>query len=305
MKVAVTGADGQLGNVLCQKLGPTASPLLFPAFDLTDRDAAANRLMALRPDAVINTAAYTQVDRAEEDRELCNQVNCVAVEMIAEVCRQLDCPLVQISTDYVFCRARGSTPFRETVTPLPAGVYALSKLGGEQHATQCPKHFVLRTCGLYASGGACPIKGRNFVDTMLVLGREREQLSVVTDQQCTPTAATDLADAILFLLTTSAYGTYHVTNRGATNWFEFALEIFKQAEFKVKLTPISTDNYGAAAPRPAYSVLDTSKYHALGGPVMPTWQQAVGNYVRELAWRSEAALFTMKRPTNGPESPQT
>jgi dTDP-4-dehydrorhamnose reductase len=191
-------------------------------------------------------------------------------------CRQLQCPLVQISTDYVFAGNRPpGRPWRESDEPHPQGIYALSKLHGEQQAAQWEKHFVVRTCGLY---GRSP-HNNNFVETMLRLGRERNHLRVVDDQHCTPTYVAHLAAAVLFLLQTENYGIYHIVNSGATTWHEFAGEIFRQARMAVELQPITTAEYGAAAPRPAYSVLDTGKYRGLGGPEMPPWREALAEYL--------------------------
>jgi dTDP-4-dehydrorhamnose reductase len=192
----------------------------------------------------------------------------------------LDCPLVQISTDYVFGGdAARRTPYRESDEPSPLGVYGWSKLEGERRAAGWAKHVIVRTCGLY--GPAAPRSGGNFVATMLRLGRQRGRLRVVADQCCTPTYVPHLAGAIRFLLGVGAPGLYHVVNAGATTWHDFAAEIFRQAGLAVSLEPITAAQYGAPAPRPAYSVLDTGKYHALpGAPPMPAWQKALAEYLR-------------------------
>jgi dTDP-4-dehydrorhamnose reductase len=279
MKIAVTGATGQLGSELCRQFGARAVGLSRPQFDVTDFAGAAEQLRAIRPHAVINCAAYTQVDRAEQEPEACLLANAQAVENLARVCESLDCVLVQISTDYVF-GAEGvrGTPHRETDPPRPQGVYARSKLAGEEAAQTWPKHFAVRTCGLYAAPEGPPRRGRNFVETMLSLGAEGRTLRVVNDQFCTPTFVPDLAEAVGFLLTTGAYGMYHVTNAGATSWFDFARAVFQRAGLRPELHPITSAEYGAAAPRPAYSVLDISKYESLGGPRMPTWEEALTRY---------------------------
>ena len=279
MRIAVTGAGGQLGGELCRLLGGAAIPLDVPEFDLTDRKAVRARLQGAPPSAVINTAAYTLVDRAEEDRERCWKINSEGVGYLAETCDELDCPLVQISTDYVFGRDRArSTPYREDDEPGPEGVYAESKLGGERQAATWRKHVVVRTCGLYGRPGP-KTAGGNFVDTMLRLGKERGHLRVVDDQHCTPSYVPHVARAALFLANAGVYGVFHVVNSGATTWHDFAQEIFRQAGLSVTLERITTAQYGAKAPRPGYSVLDTSKYHALGGPPMPTWQEALAEYL--------------------------
>lgn len=290
MQIAVTGAYGQLGGELCRQLGANAIPLDIDTLDLTDRDAVLRRMLALKPAAIINCAAYTQVDKAEKDAERCRAVNAAAVEHLVRACERLDCPLVQISTDYVFGALPSKLrPWREDDPTTPQGVYARTKLEGEQAAAAYPKHWIVRTCGLYARPS--DTRAANFVRTMLRLGAERPELRVVADQHCTPTYVPHLARAILFLvghsesgdsLPSQRWGIYHVTNTGETTWHEFATEIFRLAELPVAVRPITTGEYGAPSPRPAYSVLDTGAYHRLGGPAMPDWKDALAEYFREL-----------------------
>ncbi len=276
---AITGSGGQLGLELCRQLGSNALPLARPEFDITDADAVRRILLEKKPAAVINAAAYTLVDKAEQEIEQCWAVNAHAVGTLAEACRELDCPLVQVSTDYIFDAVRDcATPHTEDEHPKPQGQYARSKLAGELSAAEWKKHFVVRTCGLYGQCG--PRSSGNFVDTMLRLGREKPSLRIVDDQRCTPTHVPDVARAILFLLSTTAYGTYHVVNRGETTWYDFAAEIFRMSGISIPLERITTEQYGAAAPRPRYSVLDTSKYRALGGPEIPEWEEALKEYLR-------------------------
>lgn len=279
MKVAITGAQGQLGSELLRQLGPEAVGLDLPEFDLTDRTRLLDTLQSLRPGAVINTAAYTQVDKAEDDVAVCRAVNATGVAHLAEACRRLDCPLVQISTDYVFGRdLTRSTPYRETDAPGPLGVYGQTKLEGEQHAAAWPKHYIVRTCGLYGQLG--PRTPGNFVTTMLRLGRERDHLRIVNDQHCTPSYVPHVARAIRFLLGTGQYGLYHLVNTGQTTWYALAAELFRLAGLPVHLEPITTAQYGARAPRPTYSVLDIAKYHTLPGcPIMPPWKDALVEFV--------------------------
>jgi dTDP-4-dehydrorhamnose reductase len=291
MKVLVLGSGGQLGAELCRQLGTDALGFGRKDLDITDRPLAARTIRELNPQSVINAAAYTAVDKAEAEPELCEATNARAVGNLAEVCREVDCPLVQISTDYVFGADRSRrVPYREDDQPGPQGVYAKSKLSGEQQAAHAPKHIVVRTCGLY---GRSTGKGAsNFVETMLRLGSQhsagdRPRLRVVNDQFCTPSYVPHVARAVLFLLSTSAYGTYHVVNQGSTTWYDFAREIFRLSRLDVDIEPISTAQYAARAPRPHYSVLDCGKYLALGGPALPAWQEALAEYLADRAtWQT-------------------
>jgi dTDP-4-dehydrorhamnose reductase len=286
MTIVVTGAYGQLGGELCRQLGSAAAPLDIDTLDLTNGPATVERIAAIRPDAVINCAAYTAVDKAESEPQKCRAVNATAVEHLARACGQLDCPLVQISTDYVFgAVSPAPRPWREDDPCCPQGVYARTKFEGEQAAAKHEKHLIVRTCGLYARPS--DPRAANFVKTMLRLGAERPELRIVDDQHCTPTFVPHLAHAILFLLSQNGkpapWGTYHVTNTGEATWRQFAAEIFRQAGMQVAIRPITTAEYGAPAARPSYSVLDTSAYHQLGGPTMPDWKAALTEYFAE--WR--------------------
>lgn len=294
MKVLVTGSRGQLGRELCRQLGDDAIPLARDTLDLTRGLAIYDTITNKNPDMVINCAAYTQVDRAEIEPDVCRAVNATAVDYIADACRMLDCPLMQVSTDYVFSGEKGrNTPYKEEEPPSPRGVYATSKLEGEAAAACHAKHLIVRTCGLYAN----PVdeNAHNFVQTMLHLGRKRQSLRVVDDQYSTPSYVPHVAKAMLFLAgygtaapasnatpassgATVPWGIYHVTNTGATSWYGFAREIFRLAEMDVAVEPISTTDYSDPTPRPTYSVLDTTAYHRLGGPPMPHWKEALADY---------------------------
>lgn len=278
--IAVIGSGGQLGSELLRQLGAAAVGLDLPHFDLTERQGVLAALQSLRPQAVINAAAYTRVDEAETAPERCWAINADGVAHLAEACRALNCLLVQISTDYVFgADSQRRTPYREDDAPGPRGVYAQSKLAGERNAAQWERHFIVRTCGLYGQPG--PRSAGNFVATMLRLAETAERIRVVADQYCSPSYVRHVARAIGFLvLNVEAFGIYHVVNGGATTWQALAVEVFRQAGLEVEVEPITTDQYGARAPRPAYSVLDTTKYHALPGrPAMPTWQEGLREYL--------------------------
>lgn len=295
-RVAVTGSEGQLGGEICRQLGRRATGLTRSDCDLSRPEEISRVLRAAQPSAVINCAAYTAVDRAEEEPDLCRAVNTTAVGQLAKECRELDCPLVQISSDYVFGgSAARTTPYRESDPVGPQGVYAISKRDAEVQTAACPKHLIVRTCGLY-----CPPRGPaqnpNFVATILRLAEQRPYLKIVDDQRCTPSYVLHVAEAIVFLLDLGAKGTFHVVNSGSATWFEFAAEILRHAGKTTPIHPITTAQFGAPAPRPAYSVLDTAKYHRLGGPALPDWQEGLAAY---FANESPCAAKKLARPSSG------
>ncbi|GAB4142242.1 dTDP-4-dehydrorhamnose reductase [Thermopirellula anaerolimosa] len=279
--IAVTGSNGQLGGELCRRLGDAAVGLDLPDFDLTKPEQVRERLAALRPEAVIHAAAYTAVDRAEDEPERCFAVNAEGTGILAETAQRLDCPLVYISTDYVFGAARpDAEPHREEDPVFPRGVYAQSKYEGELRALAWQRHFIVRTCGLYGRLG--PNSPGNFVETMIRLAGQGKTLRVVDDQWCTPSYVPHVAAAVLYLLRSGMYGTFHVVNGGATTWYRFACEIFRLMNIDADIRAITTEEYGAKAPRPAFSVLDTSKYHRFSdAPPLPHWKEALAEYLRE------------------------
>jgi dTDP-4-dehydrorhamnose reductase len=237
-------------------------------------------LESLRPDVVINCAAYNLVDRAESDPDAAFAVNTWAVRNLALVCRDLDCLLVHFSTDYVFgLDTNRCTPWRETDAPGPVSVYGLSKLAGEHLVRAlCPRYLVLRTCGLYGPPGSGGKRG-NFVETMLRLAGQGQPLRVVNDQLCTPSYTLDVVTALLALLERQQVGLFHLTNEGSCSWYEFARSIFEMQGVRVELAPISSTMYGAPARRPAFSVLDNSARQALGMPALRPWREALAAYL--------------------------
>jgi dTDP-4-dehydrorhamnose reductase len=278
----VIGANGQLGRDLCPRLPGTVVPLRRPQADLTQAAALRTLLTDLKPRLVVNCAAYNFVDKAEAEPEAAFAVNAWGVRALAETCRELDCVLLHFSTDYVFgLDAERDRPFREDDAPGPVGVYGLSKLAGEYLVrSMCPRHFVIRTCGLYGvwgSGG----KGGNFVETMLRVAGQGKPLRVVGDQHCTPSYTVDVAAAAAQLVQTDRYGLYHVTNGGRASWYEFAREIFQTAGVAANLTSITSAEFGAAARRPPYSVLDCGKAAAVGVSPLRPWREALAAYLEE------------------------
>jgi dTDP-4-dehydrorhamnose reductase len=279
---AVVGAAGQLGRDLCPRLAGEVVALTRDRVDLTRPDTVRAALTETRPDVVYNCAAYNFVDRAEAEPEAAFAVNAWGVRELAAVCRDLGCTLVHFSTDYVFGLDEGrAVPYREADAPGPVGVYGLSKLAGEYLVRAlCPRHLVIRTCGLYGvwgSGG----KGGNFVETMLRLAGQGRLVRVVADQVCTPSAAADVAAATVALVGAGRPGLYHLTNAGSCSWHDFAAAIFELAGVKADLTPITSREYGAAARRPGYSVLASAAYEALGLPPLRPWRAALAAYLEE------------------------
>jgi dTDP-4-dehydrorhamnose reductase len=239
-------------------------------------------LAELRPDVVVNCAAYNFVDKAESEPEAAFAVNAWGVRALATVCRDLGCTLVHFSTDYVFgLDEQRTTPYGEADAPGPVSVYGLSKLAGEYLVrAHCPRHFVIRTCGLYgvwSSGG----KGNNFVEAMLRRATAGQPLRVVTDQVCTPSYTVDVAVATAALIGTEQFGLYHLVNSGCCTWHEFARTIFELAQLKVEPAPITSAEFASPARRPAYSVLATDKYAALGLSPLRPWRQALAAYLEE------------------------
>lgn len=286
MRIALVGGRGQLGTALAGILQGDLVPLGSDAFDVAAPDQVHAKLDAAEPQLVINASAYNFVDRAEDEPERAYAVNALGPRNLASWCGKHDVPLVHVSTDYVFgLDAARRSPYAESDLPGPLGAYAVSKLAGEAFVQSlATKHYVVRTCGLY--GKAVSHGKGNFVETMLRLGRERDSLSVVDDQWCTPTSALDLARAIGRLISTEKYGLYHATASGETTWCRLAQEVFRLAGLKVSVKPITTAGYPTKARRPAWSVLDTRKLTAAIGAPLPSWQESLAEY---LASRSHDA----------------
>lgn len=280
MRFAVFGANGQLGRDLCPILPGEVLPLNRPEADLTRGDVVVRLLKEARPDVVINCAAYNFVDRAESEPEAAFAVNTWGVRTLAKVCQDLGSLLVHFSTDHVFgLDSHRKIPWTEADAPGPVSVYGLSKLSGEyQVRALVPRHLILRTCGLYGlwgSGG----KGGNFVETMLRLASQGKPVRVVSDQVCTPTFTQDLAGAVVALIQAKWEGLFHVTNSGSCSWYEFSQSIFELSGLKVDVAPISTQEYAAAARRPAYSVLDETRLKEKCRCSLRPWREALADYL--------------------------
>ncbi len=302
MKIIIIGANGQLGNELARFFDDeTVVALAHKDLDVGHSEAVERLLDRARPDVVINTSAYHQVDLCETTQEQAFAINAFAVRNLAQQCRKHDALFVHTSTDYVFDGAK-RTPYLEEDAPNPQSVYATSKLAGEYFVRHnCPRNFVIRTCGLFGDAGRSG-KGYNFVDLMLRLQREQKPIRVVNDQVLTPTRAREVArkvhDLVLFERAQRAsanagapldalYGIVHVTAQGECSWYEFACAVFEEAGVSVNLTATTSEKFGAAAKRPSYSVLAHSKLKRFGLDDMEPWRDGLRVYLKERRARSE------------------
>jgi len=285
MKIALLGAAGQLGKDLAPRLRGEVVPLTRAECDLTNPDRLRDTLADIRPDVVVNCAAYNLVDQAESTPEAAFAVNTFAVRSLAQVCDSLGCLLVQYSTDYVFGLDAGrSTPWTEADGPGPVSVYGTSKLAGEYAVrATCERHLVIRTCGLYGVWGVGG-KGGNFVETMLKLAEVGKPLRIVGDQRCTPSYTADVAEASARLIERGTTGLLHLTNAGDCTWFEFASEIFRLAGSNVEVSAITSKEFGRPAGRPPYSALALDRL-ADEGVTMRDWRDALAAYLRERTQR--------------------
>ena len=292
MKVAVTGAEGQLGTDLCRCLqGYELIPLTHNDIEITDMDSVKQVFNKYEPDIIINTAAYVRVDDCETEQDKAFSINALGARNVAVVAQQLGAKLFYISTDYVFGGESPSpgVPYTEFDAPVPVNVYGKSKLAGENFVRHlCRKHFIVRTSGLFGTAGSSG-KGGNFVETMLKLARERDKLSVVNDQICSPTYTRDLASKIVQLIGTEYYGIFHITNKGFCSWYDFTKEIVNQAGLNTAVIPISSEQYPQKARRPGYSVLDNYHLRLLGLDDLPTWQEALKEYMIDKGYVKEEA----------------
>ncbi len=279
MKIAIIGADGQLGSDLVKVLDKKELlPLYYPDFDVTKPKEIRAQIEQLKPEILINTSAYHRVDECEDNPQKSFLVNSTAVRDLALICRDLEIILVHFSTDYVFDGAK-KEPYTEEDTPHPLSVYAVSKLAGEYFVSSIlKKYYLIRTCGLYGQAG-CWGKGTNFVDTMISSEKKGRVIRVVNDQWVTPTSTAELALIIRELLPTRHYGLYHLTNEGQCTWFQFAEAIFSLLRKKATLIPVDSQTYGAKAVRPSYSVLENKKAKEIGLPKFSHWKDALRDYL--------------------------
>ncbi|MBQ8026580.1 MAG: dTDP-4-dehydrorhamnose reductase [Clostridia bacterium] len=279
MKVLVTGFAGQLGHDVVTELAARGISCIAADkddFDLTNEESVKGFVGACRPDAVIHCAAYTAVDKAEEDSVACYNVNVTGTQNLCNACREMQANFVYISTDYVF-DGNKNEPYEANDKTGAQTVYGSTKLEGENRVRHtCPKHFIIRTAWVFGSNG------NNFVKTMLRLGKERDTINVVCDQFGSPTYTKDLAKLICDMIATEKYGTYHATNEGFCSWADFACEIMQQAQLGARIVPIASSEYPAKAKRPMNSKLSKQKLIDCGFTPLPDWKDALGRFLKEI-----------------------
>ena len=302
MKVFVTGVGGQLGHDIVNELisrgiesvgsdiastysgiadGTAVTTAPYVSLDITDADTVTRVLTEQKPDAVIHCAAWTAVDAAQEEENIpkVRAINAAGTRHIAQACKQLDCKMVYISTDYVF-DGQGDTPWQPDCKAYkPLNVYGQTKLEGELAVAETlEKYFIVRIAWVFGKNG------KNFIKTMLSLGKKLDALRVVNDQIGTPTYTLDLSRLLADMVQSEKYGYYHATNEGGyISWYEFAREIFRQAGMTVRVDPVTTAEYGASkAARPFNSRLDKSKLTENGFALLPPWQDALRRYLKEI-----------------------
>lgn len=272
MKLLVTGADGQLGHdVLAAAAlrGAEARGTDIRQLDITDSPAVAAFIGQSRPDAVIHCAAYTAVERAQDEPERCEAVNARGTENIARACAQAGAKMVYISTDYVF-DGESRVPYDTNDEPAPLNVYGRTKLFGERSTAQfCPRSFIVRTSWVFG------LHGNNFVKTILRLASQRDEIDVVCDQTGSPTYTADLAGLLTDMAMTEKYGIYHATNEGLCSWADFAQEIVRFAGLKTRVNRVPSTHYASKVQRPVYSALSKRSLDAAGFSRLPPWQDAL------------------------------
>ena len=279
MKVLVTGTKGQLGYDVVNELekrGHTAVAVDIEEMDITDAVSVERVITEAEVEAVIHCAAYTAVDAAEDNVEICRRVNAEGTENIAKVCKKLDLKMIYISTDYVF-DGEGERPWEPDDERHPLNVYGQTKYEGELAVEKyLEKYFIVRIAWVFG------VNGNNFIKTMLRLGKAHGAVSVVNDQIGSPTYTYDLAKLCVQMIQTNKYGIYHATNEGLCSWYEFACEIFKQAGMNVEVTPVDSTKFPAKAKRPNNSRMSKTMLDKNGFDRLPTWQDALSRYLKEI-----------------------
>ena len=274
MKVLVTGAQGQLGQdlVACSQDMDHVKGYSRQELDITQLDQVRAQVQAYQPDVIIHAAAYTNVDQAESEPDQAYAVNAWGTRNVALAAQEIGAKMVYISSDYVFS-GKGSEPYVEFDRPDPQSVYGKSKLAGEELTRcLCHKHFIVRTSWVFGKSG------HNFVKTMIQLGQKQTEVSFVTDQIGSPTYTVDLALFLMQLAKSECYGIYHASNQGSCSWYEFAEAIFAEFQQKVKVVPITTQDFPRPAPRPVYSVMDHMAIRLQDFQLLRHWRDALHAY---------------------------
>ena len=280
MRILVTGAQGQLGSDIVSELEKRKIEYIatdINILDIIDKNAVDNFFDTNGPTHVIHCAAYTAVDKAEEDENICRKVNVDGTANLVEACRRLNLPMMYFSTDYIF-GGEGDKPYKIDSIANPLGVYAKTKYEGELKVVTLDKFFIVRISWVFGKNG------NNFINTMIRLSEERDELKVVDDQIGSPTYTKDLSVLVCDMIQTDKYGIYHASNEGYVSWYDFAKEIFRLTGKTTKVIPVSTEEYNAKAHRPKNSRLDKSKLLEMGFNLLPTWQDALKMYLQEKKW---------------------
>lgn len=279
MKLLVTGVKGQLGYDVVKELerrGHEAVGVDIEEMDITDENQVRDVWREVMPDGVVHCAAYTAVDRAEDEVEKCRMINVTGTENVAKVCREYNGKMMYISTDYIF-PGDGTRPWEPQDEKNPLNVYGQTKYEGEQILKKyLEKYFIVRISWVFGKNGG------NFVKTMLRLGKENGKVNVVDDQIGSPTYTFDLSRLLVDMMETGKYGEYHATNEGVCSWYEFAVEIFRQAGLSVEVTPVATSAFPSKAKRPANSRMSKERLTKNGFTLLPDWKDAIGRYLKEI-----------------------
>jgi len=282
MRILITGANGQLGTDLSAELQALdIIPLTHSDIEIADMNSVKEEFNRYSPHVIINTAAYVRVDDCEAEPDKAYLVNALGARNVAVAAQKCGAKLVHISTNYVFGGENEprTIPYTEFDTHIPLNTYGRSKLAGENLVRHlCPRHFIVRSSALFGIAGSSG-KGGNFVDTMLRLAREHDELRVVDDQIFSPTYTKDLARRIAQLIYTEYYGIFHITNSGACSWYGFTEEIMRLAGVEVQLIPIASNQYPTPAKRPHFSVLDNYHLRLLGMDDIRPWHEALKDYM--------------------------
>ena len=278
MKILVTGVNGQLGYDIvkeCQKRNIEAVGVDVDEMDITNAKQVDKVIKKNKYDAVVHCAAWTAVDKAEDEIDACTKVNVVGTKNIVKVCKELDIPLMYFSTDYVF-DGQGESEWKEYDERHPLNVYGQTKYEGELAVQTLNRYFIVRIAWVFG------VNGNNFIKTMLRLGKAHGAVSVVNDQIGSPTYTYDLAKLCVQMIQTNKYGIYHATNEGLCSWYEFACEIFKQAGMNVEVTPVDSTKFPVKAKRPNNSRMSKTMLDKNGFNRLPTWQDALSRYLKEI-----------------------